>query len=105
MRELQSKVAKGMVEAKQRFSSGEMSVFEIAGSAQSYEWGAIGDASKVAQFAKPLPGFKFDDQKPYAEVRTSPSCLKQLLKRSARKSYGWALTRLCHPNCCPPAKV
>lgn len=38
--------------------------------AQSYDWGKLGkDGSKVSQFAKPLPGFEYDENKPYAEVR------------------------------------
>jgi mannose-6-phosphate isomerase len=49
-------------------------VFEIQGAAQSYDWGTLGkDGSKVAQFAKPLPGFKYDENKPYAEVRAANS--------------------------------
>ena len=44
-------------------------VFEIAGAAQSYEWGALGPKSKVAHYAKGLPNFEYDEKKPYAEVR------------------------------------
>lgn len=44
-------------------------VFEIYGAAQSYEWGTLGkDGSKVAHFARPIPGFKYEEDKPYAEV-------------------------------------
>merc|ERR1711939_1174463 len=58
-------------------------VFEIYGAAQSYEWGTLGkDGSKVAQFAKPIPGFEYNESKPYAELwmGTHPSLPSKLAK-------------------------
>lgn len=53
-----------------------MSVLEIHGAVQSYDWGTLGkNGSKVAQLAEPIPDFKADDNKPYAEVRRVLSCL------------------------------
>ena len=44
-------------------------VHEIHGAVQSYEWGSLGKhGSKVAHFARDIPGFKYDENKPYAEV-------------------------------------
>jgi mannose-6-phosphate isomerase len=46
-----------------------MSVLEIYGAVQSYDWGTLGkNGSKVAQLAKPIPDFKAEQEKPYAEV-------------------------------------
>ncbi|KAG5640358.1 hypothetical protein DXG03_009091 [Asterophora parasitica] len=45
-------------------------VFKIAPTAQQYDWGKVGSASKVAQFASAskLPGFTTKDSEPYAEL-------------------------------------
>ncbi|SCV70347.1 BQ2448_1741 [Microbotryum intermedium] len=58
-------------------------VFELVCGAQSYDWGKLGkDGSKVSQFAQGLPGFKYDEEKPYAELwmGTHPSCPSTLLE-------------------------
>ena len=45
-------------------------VFQIHGGVAEYDWGTLGkDGSKVGLFGKQIPGFKFDENKPYAEVR------------------------------------
>ncbi|KIY67218.1 mannose-6-phosphate isomerase [Cylindrobasidium torrendii FP15055 ss-10] len=57
-------------------------VFKIVPTAQQYDWGKVGSASKVAQLAAAAahPGFQLQDDKPYAELwmgthPTSPSTL------------------------------
>jgi mannose-6-phosphate isomerase len=52
-------------------------VFTLAAGVQSYEWGKKGSSSKAAQYAyeAALPGFTIDEQKPYAEVRSTKSIL------------------------------
>ncbi|KDE07466.1 mannose-6-phosphate isomerase [Microbotryum lychnidis-dioicae p1A1 Lamole] len=58
-------------------------VFELVCGAQSYDWGKLGkDGSKVSQFAQGLPDFKYDEDKPYAELwmGTHPSCPSTLLE-------------------------
>ena len=36
---------------------------------QSYDWGKLGDSSKVAQYARVAdPNFRLDEKQPYAEV-------------------------------------
>lgn len=48
-------------------------VFPIIPTTQQYDWGKIGLASKVAQFANAAKaqGFSLDEKRPYAEVRRS----------------------------------
>ncbi|GAA5991124.1 hypothetical protein JCM10908_006548 [Rhodotorula pacifica] len=58
-------------------------IFELVCGAQSYDWGKLGkDGSKVSHFAQGLPDFKYDEEKPYAELwmGTHPSCPSKLLK-------------------------
>jgi hypothetical protein len=45
-------------------------VFPLLPTIQSYDWGKRGSKSKVAQLAAAsnIPGFKLDEQTPYAEV-------------------------------------
>jgi len=46
-----------------------MSVFKIVPTIQQYNWGKIGKKSKIAFLATSgLPGFKLEEQAPYAEV-------------------------------------
>jgi len=46
-----------------------MSVFKIVPTIQQYDWGKVGKKSKVAFLATSgLPGFKLEEQAPYAEV-------------------------------------
>ncbi|CAD6579816.1 MAG: Mannose-6-phosphate isomerase [Cyphobasidiales sp. Tagirdzhanova-0007] len=56
------------------------SVFELHGNVQSYDWGSLGKHSKVAHFAKEIPGFQYDADKPYAELwmGTHPSLPSKL---------------------------
>lgn len=71
-------------------------VFEIFGAAQSYDWGTLGkNGSKVAQFAKPIPGFQYDENKPYAEVRLCTCRLYYIGDTEMSElwpSSGWART-------------
>lgn len=71
-------------------------VFEIYGAAQSYDWGTLGkNGSKVAQFAKPIPGFQYDENKPYAEVRLctrQPHRIGDTEMSELWTSSGWART-------------
>jgi mannose-6-phosphate isomerase len=57
-----------------------MSVLKIVPTTQQYDWGKVGKNSKVALFAAAgLPGFKLDEETPYAEVcSSSGSILGQL---------------------------
>uniref|UniRef100_A0A0K3C6T1 Mannose-6-phosphate isomerase n=1 Tax=Rhodotorula toruloides TaxID=5286 RepID=A0A0K3C6T1_RHOTO len=60
----------------------ESPVFEIVCGAQSYDWGKLGkDGSKCSHFAKGLPNFEYDENKPYAELwmGTHPSCPSTLM--------------------------
>ena len=54
-------------------------VFKIIPTVQQYDWGKIGNTSKVAQFAtsSKLPAFEIDEKAPYAEVwvRSLPAFL------------------------------
>ncbi|KAF9425855.1 Mannose-6-phosphate isomerase [Podila epigama] len=43
-------------------------IFRLDCKAQSYDWGKVGTASKVAKFASSSPGFTIDENKPYAEL-------------------------------------
>lgn len=45
-------------------------VFPIVATTQQYDWGKVGLASKVAQFAQSsqAPDFVLDENAPYAEV-------------------------------------
>ncbi|KAJ1553854.1 Mannose-6-phosphate isomerase [Nowakowskiella sp. JEL0078] len=45
-----------------------MVVLRIAGKTQSYDWGKLGDSSKVASLSASTPGFTGDISKPYAEL-------------------------------------
>ncbi|KAM0786477.1 hypothetical protein ACM66B_001936 [Microbotryomycetes sp. NB124-2] len=59
------------------------SVFELGCGAQCYDWGKLAkDGSKVSHFAKALPDFKCDNDKPYAELwmGTHPSCPSKILE-------------------------
>lgn len=51
-------------------SSNTAPVFKIIPTTQQYDWGKKGSSSKVAQFASKsqVPGFKLDEDTPYAEV-------------------------------------
>lgn len=42
-------------------------IFPLQCGVQSYDWGVVGEKSKVAQFASTSKDFKVED-KPYAEV-------------------------------------
>jgi len=56
-------------------------VFQIIAGTQSYDWGKLGLASKVAQFARlSIPDFKLEQDKPYAELwmGTHPSLPSKL---------------------------
>lgn len=44
-----------------------MSIYRIQAKTQSYDWGKLGDVSKVAQFAQ-KSGTQVDPSKPYAEL-------------------------------------
>ncbi|KAF8977545.1 Mannose-6-phosphate isomerase [Entomortierella lignicola] len=44
------------------------SVFRLDCKAQSYDWGKIGTASKVAKFVSSSPSFTIDQDRPYAEL-------------------------------------
>jgi mannose-6-phosphate isomerase len=46
-------------------------VFKLTPSVQTYDWGKLGRASKVAQLAErgTARGFTLDESTPYAEVR------------------------------------
>ncbi|GAA5830014.1 hypothetical protein JCM3766R1_006739 [Sporobolomyces carnicolor] len=73
----------------------DSTVFELVCGAQSYDWGKLGkDGSKVSHFAKGLPNFAYDDNKPYAELwmGTHPSCPSTLL------SSGQDLKRYLHEH-------
>ena len=56
-------------------------VFRIIPTLQKYDWGKIGNQSKVAQLAAgaDIPGLVLDNSTPYAEVgrwrRSSTKCL------------------------------
>ncbi|TCD61646.1 Mannose-6-phosphate isomerase [Steccherinum ochraceum] len=58
-------------------------VFKILPTTQKYDWGKIGNSSKVAQFAaaSQIPGFVLDSHAPYAELwmGTHPSSPSHLL--------------------------
>ncbi|CAG8519765.1 4748_t:CDS:2 [Ambispora leptoticha] len=44
-------------------------VYQLKCAVQNYDWGKLGEESKVAQFAARTPdGFKIDNSKPYAEL-------------------------------------
>lgn len=45
-------------------------VFKIIPTIQDYDWGKVGEASKVAQLAAAakVPGFTLNEKTPYAEV-------------------------------------
>lgn len=70
-------------------------VFQIHGGVQSYDWGTLGrDGSKCAQFGKQIPGFKYDESKPYAEVglsrlslRHTPDAVFEIAAVDGRSSY------------------
>ena len=48
-------------------------VFRIAPTVQKYDWGKVGNQSKVAQLAAgaDIPGFALDNSAPYAEASRS----------------------------------
>jgi len=58
-------------------------VFKILPTTQKYDWGKIGNSSKVAQFAaaSKIPGFTLDSHAPYAELwmGTHPSSPSHIL--------------------------
>lgn len=45
-------------------------IFKIIPTTQNYDWGKVGQSSKVALFAwaSKIPGFTVDESLPYAEV-------------------------------------
>lgn len=58
------------------------SAFLLQAYTQSYDWGKLGNTSKVAQYAQvTTPGFHLDDNKPYAELwmGTHPNLPSKLL--------------------------
>ncbi|KAG8924899.1 Mannose-6-phosphate isomerase [Tulasnella sp. 418] len=78
-----------------------MSIFRLIAGAQSYDWGKIGQDSKVAQYASTCsPSFQLDEKKPYAELwmGTHPSMpsklastgegLKEFLQRDPERFIG-----------------
>lgn len=71
-------------------------VFPLLPTIQSYDWGKRGSESKVAQLAAAsnIPGFKFDERTPYAEVSVDYRCC--FLRCKHRYSFGWEHIRLRH---------
>jgi mannose-6-phosphate isomerase len=48
-------------------SSAEPAIYRLKAQTQSYDWGKLGDVSKVAEFAR-ASGTTTDSSTPYAEV-------------------------------------
>lgn len=69
-------------------------VFKIIPTTQKYDWGKIGLASTVAQYASAseIPGFSLDETAPYAEVCSSLLLRHGWLNHVGELiiiSYGW----------------
>lgn len=96
------------------------SVFKIIPGLQSYAWGKKGSSSLAAQLGTTsIPDFTIDDEKPYAEVRSShlmhahyavkPMIAGSITNSPSRfheteliRSYGWEPTQTFLPNSNPP---
>ena len=61
------------------FADARSKIFELAAGVQSYDWGAVGEDSVVAQYADGLPDFKIESDKPYAEARSVKSAAPSLI--------------------------
>ncbi|EST06768.1 Mannose-6-phosphate isomerase, type I [Kalmanozyma brasiliensis GHG001] len=77
-------------------------VFQLIPGVQSYDWGIVGDTSRVAQFASATPqlNFKPENNKPYAELwmGTHPSMPSKVILPSTSNHEALSSHLAAHPE-------